>query len=53
LRHHIVCRTCGVVVAITGGQIDQFAVSSAEQAGFVYETCSLELYGLCPACQAG
>jgi Fur family ferric uptake transcriptional regulator len=53
LRHHIVCRTCGVVVAIAGEQIDKFATNAAEHAGFIYETCALELYGLCPACQMG
>ncbi len=50
--HHLVCRSCGTVVAFEGCMLDALLTSLTRQTAFAIEGHLLEVYGLCAACQA-
>ena len=50
-HHHLVCRECNDTREVSGAGVEEWARKVAEEAGFTAETHTLEIYGLCPACQ--
>ena len=51
-HHHLVCRSCGRTVEITGSAVERWARAVAEEHGFVDVTHTVELAGLCADCAA-
>ena len=51
-HHHLVCRSCGRTVEITGSAVERWAHAVAEEHAFVDVTHTVELVGLCAACAA-
>jgi Fur family ferric uptake transcriptional regulator len=49
--HHLVCRSCGKVIAFEGCGVGALLASLSEQTDFVVEGHMLEVYGLCADCQ--
>lgn len=49
--HFLICRQCGVAVEMDNPQLAKEIHQSAEEAGFSVQTQSLEVMGLCSACQ--
>ena len=49
--HFLICRQCGVAVEMDNPQLVKEIHQSAEEAGFSVQTQSLEVMGLCSACQ--
>jgi len=52
-HHHLVCRECGAAVEVTGPSFEKWADQLARDHGYADVEHRLELFGLCPACQAG
>lgn len=50
-HHHLVCRSCGKVVEVTGPSVERWAERAAEQHGFVEVAHTVEIFGECPECQ--
>jgi Fur family ferric uptake transcriptional regulator len=48
--HHLVCTSCGRVVAFAGCALDTLLVQLSQQTGFQIEGHLLEVYGQCAAC---
>mgnify|MGYP006189691949 FL=1 len=51
-HHHLVCRSCGKTVEITGSAVETWAHSIADQHGFSDVSHTVELVGLCAECAA-
>lgn len=51
-HHHLVCRTCGRTVEITGSAVERWARATAEEHGFTDVAHTVELAGLCADCSA-
>ena len=51
-HHHIVCSNCGRTVEIDDTGLRPVVREVARQTGFRVDEHRLELFGLCPACQA-
>ncbi|MCF2705665.1 transcriptional repressor [Arcanobacterium haemolyticum] len=49
-HHHLVCRSCGKTVEVSGEGVEKWAHHVAQQAGFVDVSHTLELVGLCAQC---
>ncbi len=49
--HHLICRKCGDVVEVEGGDLGPLVDRVAQNTGFIVEEHWLELFGTCPACQ--
>lgn len=49
---HLICTHCGVIVEWENDAIEELQVVVARQHGFVLTDHKMELYGLCPDCQA-
>lgn len=47
-HHHLVCRTCGSSVEVSGPQVELWAEQVARAAGYTDVTHTVELFGLCP-----
>ena len=50
-RHHLICIRCRKRVLLDGCPVEAFAEEIAGRSGFVITGHSLEIFGLCPACQ--
>jgi Fur family ferric uptake transcriptional regulator len=50
-HHHLVCRSCGRSVEVECPDVDAWAQSVANDAGFVDPSHRVEVFGLCAACQ--
>lgn len=50
-HHHLVCTECGKTVEVTGGPVEDWARSLAEEHGFSLTGHSAEVFGLCSTCQ--
>lgn len=50
-QHHLVCKSCGTVVAFEGCDIDDLLGGLARRLNFRVDGHWLEAYGLCQACQ--
>lgn len=51
-HHHLVCRSCGRTVEITGSAVERWAHAVADEHGFVDVSHTVELVGLCADCAA-
>jgi Fur family ferric uptake transcriptional regulator len=51
-HHHIVCSSCGRSAGVADNGVDAVAVAIARESGYRVDSHRLELFGLCPACQA-
>jgi Fur family ferric uptake transcriptional regulator len=50
--HHLVCTSCGVVIAFEGCALDELVARLAAQTSFAIEGHLLQLYGRCADCRA-
>jgi Fe2+ or Zn2+ uptake regulation protein len=50
--HHIICQTCNRAVEFAGCDLDAVVTSAEAQTGFRVREHWLEMFGLCPQCQA-
>ncbi|WP_035756853.1 Fur family transcriptional regulator [Granulicoccus phenolivorans] len=51
-HHHLVCRSCGRTVEISGPDVEDWAAEIGRQHGFRDIGHELELFGLCADCAA-
>src|SRR3954447_8247465 len=51
-HHHVVCRSCGASVEVSDSGLQAVVRHIGAQSGFRIDSHRLELYGLCPNCQA-
>lgn len=49
-HHHLVCRSCGRTVEISGPAVEKWAVAMAEEHGFREVSHDLEIFGTCSSC---
>ena len=49
-HHHLVCRSCGHAIEITGPAVERWADALAEQHGYTNISHTLEVFGRCPKC---
>lgn len=49
--HHLVCTSCGVVIAFEGCALDELLARLAAQTDFAIEGHLLQLYGRCAECR--
>jgi Fur family ferric uptake transcriptional regulator len=49
-HHHLVCRSCGATVEITGPTVEEWADAMAAKHGYRDVSHTLEIFGLCRAC---
>ncbi|MCW2542773.1 MAG: transcriptional repressor [Frankiales bacterium] len=49
-HHHLVCRSCGATVEVTGPAVERWADAVASDHGFRDITHTLEIFGTCPRC---
>lgn len=51
-HHHLVCRHCARTIEISGPDMERWAVRVASQHGYTDVNHVLELFGVCPRCDA-
>lgn len=51
-RHHLVCTSCGTAVSFTSCPINEIVSTLTQETDFVIQDHMLEVFGLCPNCQA-
>ena len=51
-HHHLVCRSCGRTVEITGPAVETWADAVAREHGFTDISHTLEVFGLCTDCRS-
>ena len=49
-HHHLVCRSCGATVEVTGAAVEKWAASVAAAHGFRDVTHTVEVFGTCSSC---
>ncbi len=49
-HHHLVCRSCGRTVEVTGPTVERWADAVASEHGFRGVSHDLEIFGTCAAC---
>jgi Fur family ferric uptake transcriptional regulator len=49
-HHHLVCRSCGRTVEVSGPAVERWANAVAEQYGFREISHDLEIFGTCDTC---
>ena len=49
-HHHLVCRSCGRTVEVSGPAVERWANAVAEQHGFRDVSHDLEIFGTCETC---
>lgn len=50
-HHHLVCRSCGGTVEVTGPAVEAWAADVASRHGFADVTHTVEVFGTCRACR--
>ena len=50
-HHHLVCRTCGRVVEVTGPAVERWAEAAATEHGFADVAHTVEIFGVCSECR--
>ncbi len=50
-HHHLVCRTCGATVEVTGPAVETWAEAVAAEHGFTDVSHTVEVFGTCRACR--
>jgi Fur family transcriptional regulator, stress-responsive regulator len=51
-HHHVVCRSCGVIVDVDCAVGDAPCLTAADDAGFEIDEAEVVYWGRCPACVA-
>ena len=51
-HHHLVCRTCGATVEISGKQVERWAADMARKHGFSDVSHTIEIFGVCGECES-
>src|SRR5215467_5961426 len=51
-HHHLVCRSCGTAVEVSGADVERWAEATAGAHGFVDVTHTVEIFGTCHDCAA-
>lgn len=49
-HHHLVCRSCGAAVEVSGPAVEQWTSGIAEEHGYADVAHTLEIFGTCPTC---
>ena len=49
-HHHLVCRSCGATVEVTGAAVEKWATAVAAQHGFRDVSHTVEVFGTCRSC---
>ena len=49
-HHHLVCRTCGTTVEVSGGDVESWAAEVAREHGFSDISHTIEIFGVCGEC---
>ena len=49
-HHHLVCRSCGRTVEVSGPAVERWASAVAEEHGFREVSHDLEIFGTCGSC---
>jgi Fur family transcriptional regulator, ferric uptake regulator len=49
-HHHLVCRTCGSTVEVSGGDVETWAAEVAREHGFSDISHTIEIFGVCGEC---
>ena len=49
-HHHLVCRSCGATVEVTGPAVETWAAQVAKKHGFRDVSHTVEVFGTCRAC---
>ena len=49
-HHHLVCRSCGATVEVTGPAVEAWAAAIAAEHGYTDVTHTLEVFGTCRPC---
>ncbi len=50
-HHHLVCRTCGATVEVTGPAVEAWASAVAAEHGYADVSHTLEVFGTCSSCR--
>jgi Fur family ferric uptake transcriptional regulator len=50
-HHHLVCRSCGATVEVTGPAVETWAAQVAKTHGFRDVSHTVEVFGTCRACR--
>jgi Fur family ferric uptake transcriptional regulator len=51
-HHHVVCSACGRSRGVADSGLERVAAAIGRETGYRVDTHRLELFGLCPTCQA-
>ena len=51
-HHHLICRGCGKTVEIEAGRVEKWADEVATAHGFSAQTHTIDIFGVCSACQS-
>ncbi|MGZ6791465.1 MAG: Fur family transcriptional regulator [Mycobacteriales bacterium] len=51
-HHHLVCRSCGATVEVTGPAVEAWAEAVAREHGYTDVSHTLEVFGTCATCRA-
>ncbi len=49
-HHHLVCRSCGAAVEVTGPTVETWAARVAKEHGFTDISHTVEVFGTCASC---
>jgi Fur family ferric uptake transcriptional regulator len=52
-HHHLVCRSCGATVEVTGPAVETWAAQVARTHGFRDVSHTVEVFGTCRSCSRG
>lgn len=50
-HHHLVCRSCGATVEVSGPAVEAWAEAVAQEHGFSDVSHTLEVFGTCSTCR--
>ena len=50
-HHHLVCRSCGATVEVTGPAVERWAAQVAAEHGYADVSHTVEVFGTCRACR--
>lgn len=50
-HHHLVCRSCGTTVEVTGPAVEAWAAQVAKKHGFRHVSHTVEVFGTCRNCR--
>ncbi len=50
-HHHLICRGCGLTVEIEADRVEKWADEVAAEHGFTNPSHTIDIFGLCAACQ--